>query len=105
VTTQAFATVLTRVLALAPICQALFSLLDFGIRAWSLRNAQTGWTSYPPLQSAGGSSDLYLHDTYYVFSHNSLLLLAPALRLLLGVVLLITARRVGRALCAGLEAP
>ena len=104
-TPKAFATILSRVLGLWFVVDAVFRLSDILFWRWSMRGVEqaAGWTSYPSLADVTSASETYLHDTYYVISNWSASLVSPGIKLLLGLVLLFAAHRVARLLCAGVE--
>jgi heme/copper-type cytochrome/quinol oxidase subunit 1 len=91
---QSLATVLIRVLAIYWFVEAMIIWGDAAVQHWAVLSASgSGWTHYPPLSYA--ASDLFLHDTYYVFR-------APtgsaAIRFALGLVLIISSGWIGRAI-------
>jgi hypothetical protein len=102
-TPKAFASILLRVLGLWFAFDALFRIVEILVSIWPMRGgpAATGWTTYPPLETT--ASELYLHDTYYVISNGYAWFVAPGLKLLIGLVLLLGARWFARLLCAGVD--
>ena len=96
--------VLLRVLGLWLALEAFFRMVEVAILLWPMRNltSTTGganWTSYPSLPSA----DLYLHDTYYVVGGSVGMLLVPALKMVVGLLLIVAAPRIARVICRGGE--
>lgn len=106
-TSRTFAVILVRMLGLWLVLHASFTIAELLSSAWMMRSgsAGAGWTSYPPLDLVTSASELYVNDTYYVITHASLIFLAPALKITFGVLLIVTARRVARLICSGLEEP
>ena len=108
VAAQGVAVVLCRLLGLWFVCEGVFRAFDHFVWEWSMRakgaGAGTGWTAYPPMQETlTSTSELYLHDTYYVITHASLSLVSPALKVAIGLILLFAAGRVARFLASGVE--
>ena len=106
-TPRAFASVLVRVLGIWLSIDALFRLGELLVWAASTRQAAgtTGWTSYPPLETAVSTSELYLHDTYYVISQAAVSFVPPVIKLVLGIVFVLAAHRIARLVCSGVEQP
>jgi heme/copper-type cytochrome/quinol oxidase subunit 1 len=106
-TPRAFATILVRILGVWLSIEALSRLGELVVWASNVRRGPdaTGWTSYPPIETTVGTSELYLHDTYYVISHATVSFVPAALKLLLGVVSIVAARRVARLVCSGIDQP
>lgn len=106
-TPRAFAAVLVRLLGVWLSIEALFRLGELLVWASSTRQGPgtTGWTSYPPIETTVGASEIYLHDTYYVISHAAVSFVPPVLKLFLGVVFVFAARRIARLVCSGVEQP
>src|SRR5687768_10139792 len=104
-TPRAFATVLVRVLGLWLAVDALCRIGELAIWASSARQVpgSSGWTSYPPIETTVGTSELYLHDTYYFISATAFAFLSPALKFLVGLLFFCFARRTARLLCSGVE--
>ena len=103
-TPRAFATILCRFLGLWLIFDAAFRIADLLMRTSNMRAPYSGWTSYPP-SAPSTAIEFYFHDTYYVIGHFSVPDLFPSLKLLLGLILLLAARRIARCLCSGAEEP
>ena len=93
-TTRHFATVSIRVLGVAAIVVGVVFAGSSGIMR-ALGAASLTSTS---------TSDLHLHDTYYVISHVEDAWLAPgAVSVVTGILLLVTSRRLGALLARGTE--
>ena len=93
-TTRHFATVSIRVLGVAAIVVGIVFAGSSGIMR-ALGMASLTSTS---------TSDLHLHDTYYVISHVEDAWLAPgAVSVVTGILLLVTSRRLGALLARGTE--
>ena len=93
-TTRHFATVSIRVVGVAAIVAGVVFAGSSGIMR-ALGAASLTSTS---------TSDLHLHDTYYVISHVEDAWLAPgAVSVVTGILLLVTSRRLGALLARGTE--